>query len=470
MKRKGKSIINKTKSKEILNLKGGLLSMIGMTKEEILKRAQELKVKFVRLQFTDILGIPKNVEIPVRELGKALEGRIMFDGSSIQGFVRIEESDMFLKPDYSTFTINPWEEEKQVARLICDIYNNSNGSLPFEGCPRNNLKRVLKEVEEMGYSTNFGPEVEFFLFFKDQQGKATINTYDQASYFDLLPVDLGEEARRDMIIALEKLGFEIEASHHEVAPGQHEIDFRYTDALTAADRVMTLKLTAKTIALKHNLHVTFMPKPIFGIAGSGMHTHISLHKDGRNIFYDPTGKYELSKEALYFIGGLLKHAKGFTAITNPLVNSYKRLTPGYEAPVYIAWSERNRSPLVRIPAIRGESTRAELRSPDPSCNPYLAFAVILKSGLDGIKNQIDPGEPVRPNIYTMSKEEKKVRGIESLPSNLYEALKELEKDEVVKSALTEHILKNYIKAKREEWENYRTRVHQWELDRYLTIY
>ncbi len=233
---------------------------------------------------------------------------------------------------------------------------------------------------------------------------------------------------------------------------------------------MTLKLTAKTIALKHNLHVTFMPKPIFGIAGSGMHTHISLHKDGRNIFYDPTGKYELSKEALYFIGGLLKHAKGFTAITNPLVNSYKRLTPGYEAPVYIAWSERNRSPLVRIPAIRGESTRAELRSPDPSCNPYLAFAVILKSGLDGIKNQIDPGEPVRPNIYTMSKEEKKVRGIESLPSNLYEALKELEKDEVVKSALTEHILKNYIKAKREEWENYRTQVHQWELDRYLTIY
>ena len=434
----------------------------------ILNKAKELNIKFIRLRFTDILGMPKNVEIPVRELKKALNGEIMFDGSSIQGFVRIEESDMYLKPDYSTFTLNPWEEEKDVARITCDVYN-PDGS-PFVGCPRNNLKRVLKEVEEMGYSTNLGPEVEFFLFFRDQEGKATTNTHDQGSYFDLLPVDLGEEARRDMVIALEKLGFEIEASHHEVAPGQHEIDFKYCDALTAADRIMTLKLTGKTIALKHNLHVTFMPKPVFGINGSGMHTHISLFKNGKNVFYDPKGKCELSKEALYFIGGLLRHAKGFTAITNPLVNSYKRLTPGYEAPVYIAWSERNRSPLVRVPAARGLGARAELRSPDPSCNPYLAFAVVLKAGIDGIKNQIDPGEPVSQNIYTMSKEKKKSLGIESLPSTLKEALSELNKDEVVKSALTDHILENYIEAKREEWEDYRIRVHQWELDRYLTIY
>lgn len=439
-----------------------------MTKEMILNKVEELNIKFVRLRFTDILGMPKNVEIPVRELGKALNGEIMFDGSSIQGFVRIEESDMYLKPDYSTFTVNPWEEEKDVARITCDVYN-PDGS-PFEGCPRNNLKKVLKEIEEMGYSTNLGPEVEFFLFFRDQEGEATTKTHDRGGYFDLLPVDLGEEARRDMVIALEKLGFEIEASHHEVAPGQHEIDFRYCNALTSADRIMTLKLTGKTIALKHNLHVTFMPKPIFGINGSGMHTHISLFKNGENIFYNSNGKYQLSKEALYFIGGLLRHAKGFTAITNPLVNSYKRLTPGYEAPVYIAWSERNRSPLIRVPAARGDGTRAELRSPDPSCNPYLAFAVMLKAGIDGIKNQIDPGEPVSQNIYTMSKEEKISLGIESLPSTLNEALLELDKDEVVKSALTDHILKNYIEAKREEWESYRIQVHQWELDRYLTIY
>jgi len=439
-----------------------------VSKEEILKKVKELNAKFIRLRFTDILGMPKNVEIPVREFEKALDGKIMFDGSSIQGFVRIEESDMYLKPDYATFTINPWEEEKDVARITCDVYN-PDGS-PFDGCPRNNLIRVLKEVEEMGYATNFGPEMEFFLFFRDEKGKATTKTHDQGGYFDLLPVDLGEEARRDMVIALEKLGFEIEAAHHEVAPGQHEIDFRYCDALTAADRIMTLKLTSKTIASKHNLHVTFMPKPIFGINGSGMHTHISLFKKDNNIFYDPKNKYQLSQEALYFIGGLLAHAKGFTAITNPLVNSYKRLAPGYEAPVYIAWSERNRSPLIRIPAAREEATRVELRSPDPSCNPYLAFAVMLKAGIDGIKNQMDPGLPVNRNIYTMNKEERESLGIESLPATLSDALLELEKDEVIKSALTGHILENYIEAKKEEWENYRICVHQWELDRYLTIY
>jgi len=308
-----------------------------MTKEMILNKAKELNIKFIRLRFTDILGMPKNVEIPVRELEKALNGEIMFDGSSIQGFVRIEESDMFLKPDYSTFTVNPWEEEKDVARITCDVYNPDGSS--FDGCPRNNLKKVLKEIEDMGYSTNLGPEVEFFLFYRDQEGEATTKTHDRGGYFDLLPVDLGEEARRDMVIALEKLDFEIEASHHEVAPGQHEIDFRYCDALTAADRIMTLKLTGKTIALKHNLHVTFMPKPVFVINGSGMHTHISLFKNGKNIFYNPNGKYQLSKEALYFIGGLLRHAKGFTAITNPLVNSYKRLTPGLLGQQHILWCE-----------------------------------------------------------------------------------------------------------------------------------
>jgi len=437
-------------------------------KEVILEKVKKLKIKFIRLRFTDILGMPKNVEIPIREFEKALDGKIMFDGSSIQGFVRIEESDMYLKPDYSTFTINPWEEEKDVARITCDVYN-PDGS-PFEGCPRTNLKRVVREIEKMGFTAYFGPEMEFFLFFKDENGEATTKTHDQGGYFDLLPIDLGEEARRDMVISLEKSGFEIEASHHEVAPGQHEIDFRYSDALTTADRIMTLKLTGKTIALKHNLHVTFMPKPVFGINGSGMHTHISLFKNGDNIFYNPNEKYQLSKEALYFIGGLLTHAKGFTAITNPLVNSYKRLTPGYEAPVYIAWSERNRSPLIRVPAARGEGTRAELRSPDPSCNPYLAFAVILKAGMDGIANQIDPGEPVSQNIYTMSEEEKISLGIESLPDTLDKALNELEKDEVVKSALTDHILRNYTEAKREEWETYRIQVHQWELDRYLIIY
>ncbi len=439
-----------------------------VTKEMILEKVKGLKVKFIRLRFTDILGTPKNVEIPIRELEKALDAKIMFDGSSIQGFVRIEESDMYLKPDYSTFMVNPWEEENDVARITCDVYN-PDGS-PFEGCPRNNLKRVVREVEKMGFTANFGPEMEFFLFCKDENGGVTAKTHDKGGYFDLLPIDLGEETRRDMVISLEKLGFEIEASHHEVAPGQHEIDFRYSDALTTADRIMTLKLTSKTIALKHNLHVTFMPKPILGINGSGMHTHLSLYKNGNNIFYNPDGKYKLSKEALYFIGGLLKHAKGFTAITNPLVNSYKRLTPGYEAPVYIAWSERNRSPLIRVPAIRGEGTRAELRSPDPSCNPYLAFAVILKAGMDGIVNQIDPGEPVSKNIYAMSEEEKMSLGIESLPDTLNQALEELKKDEVVKSALTDHILKNHIEAKKEEWETYRIQVHQWELDRYLTIY
>ncbi len=438
------------------------------TKEMILKKADELKIRFIRLKFTDIMGIPKNIEVPVRDLNKALDGEIMFDGSSVQGFCRIEESDMYLKPDYDTFMVNPWEEERDVARIICDITNPDK--TPFAGCARTNLKRVLANLKEKGFTANFGPEMEFYIFGRDEQGKATTSTNDQASYFDLSPVDLGEEIRRDMVITLEKQGFEIEASHHEVGPGQHEIDFKYSDGITTADRIMVLKLTSKTIAMWHNLHVTFMPKPVFGIAGNGMHTNISLFRNGTNAFYDPDSKNQLSQEALYFIGGLMKHAKGLTAITNPLVNSYKRLTSGYEAPVYIAWSHRNRSPLIRIPIARKDGTRIELRSPDPSCNPYLSFAAILTAGMDGIERKIMPPDPVSENIYAMDEKQLKKYGIENLPSNLKESLEELKKDKALQGSLTEHIFQNYLRAKYQEWENYSISVHPWELEQYLSVF
>lgn len=439
-----------------------------VTKEMILKKVEELKIRFVRLKFTDIMGIPKNVEIPVRDLEKALDGGIMFDGSSVQGFCRIEESDMYLQPDFNTFMVNPWEEEQDVARIICDIVNPDK--TPFSGCARTNLKRVLVELKKLGFTANFGPEMEFYLFGRDEQNAVTTKTNDQASYFDLSPVDLGEEIRRDMVITLEKLGFEVEASHHEVGPGQHEIDFRYSDGITTADRIMVLKLTSKTIAMWHNLHVTFMPKPVYGIAGSGMHTNISLFKNGSNAFYDPNNKHGLSQEALYFIGGLMRHAKGLAAITNPLVNSYKRLTSGYEAPVYIAWSHRNRSPLIRVPIAREDATRIELRCPDPSCNPYLAFAVILSAGMDGIQRKIMPPDPVSENIYTMDESQLKKFGIESLPGDLKEALEEFKKDKVLHQGLTEHIISNYLRAKYQEWECYSLQVHPWELEQYLSIY
>ena len=438
-------------------------------KEDVKRLVDKFNVKFIRLQFTDILGAIKNVAIPVDQLEKALDGELMFDGSSIEGFVRIEESDMYLKPDPSTFAILPWRpKEGAVARLICDIYT-SDGE-PFEGCPRCTLKRVTKEAEEMGFVMNAGPEPEFFLFNRDENGEATTETHDQAGYFDLAPVDLGEHARRDIVLALEEMGFEIEASHHEVAPGQHEIDFKYADALTTADRIATFRFVVRTIALQHNLHATFMPKPIYGINGSGMHTHQSLFRGDENAFYDPDSKYQLSEIALYYIGGLIKHAKGFTAITNPLVNSYKRLVPGYEAPVYIAWSERNRSPLIRVPAKRGKSTRVELRSPDPSCNPYLAMAVMLKAGLDGIKNRIMPPEPVNINVYNLDAVDRIKQNIESLPGSLYEAVQELKKDEVIREALGEHIFNHFVEAKEKEWDVYRAQVHQWELDQYLKTY
>jgi len=439
-----------------------------ITKDMILKKAEELKIRFVRLKFTDIMGIPKNIEVPIRELKKALDGEIMFDGSSVQGFCRIEESDMYLQPDLNTFMVNPWEEEQDVARIICDVVNPDK--TPFAGCARTNLKRVLSELKKKGLTANFGPEMEFYLFEKDEQNKATTNTKDQASYFDLAPVDLGEEIRRDMVLTLEKLGFEVEASHHEVGPGQHEIDFKYSDGITTADRIMVLKLTSKTIAMWHNLHVTFMPKPVYGIAGSGMHTNISLFRNGSNAFYDPDNKHGLSEEALYFIGGIMKHAKGLAAITNPLVNSYKRLTSGYEAPVYIAWSHRNRSPLIRVPVARGDSTRIELRCPDPSCNPYMAFAAIIYAGMDGIERKIMPPDPVSENIYSMDETQLKKFGIDNLPGNLKDALEEFKKDKVLHNGLTDHIISNYLRAKYHEWDLYSLNVHPWEVEQYLTMY
>lgn len=440
-----------------------------MSKDDVLKAAKDLNVRFVRLQFTDILGVIKNVAIPAEQLPKALDGQLMFDGSSIEGFVRIEESDMFLRPDPNTWAIFPWKpREGPTARLICDIYNIDG--TPFEGCPRSTLKRVVAEAEAMGYTMNAGPEAEFFLFHRDAEGKATTQTHDQGSYFDLGPIDQGEEARRDMVITLQQMGFEIETSHHEVAPGQHEIGFRYADAVTTADNIATFRFVVRTVAKMHGLHATFMPKPIFGVNGSGMHIHQSLFKDGENAFYDPDAPYGLSQVALYYLGGLLHHARGFTAITNPLVNSYKRLVPGYEAPVYIAWSEHNRSPLVRVPARRGVGTRLELRSPDPSCNPYLALAVTLKAGLDGIKRKILPPAPVNRNVYRMTPEERAELGIVNLPASLEEALAELMMDEVMQAALGEHICNNFIEAKQIEWDVYRSQVHQWEIDQYLNIF
>jgi len=438
-----------------------------LTHDDVRNLARELGVKFIRLQFTDIFGVLKNVSITVEQLDKALDGELMFDGSSIEGFVRIEESDMYLRPDPSTFVVFPWKpREGAVARLICDIYDANEE--PFTGDPRYVLRRAIAEAAEMGYTMNVGPEAEFFLFHVDSDGRPTTITHDRAGYFDLTPVDLGENARRDMVITLEQMGFEIEASHHEVAPGQHEIDFKYSDALDIADKIVTFKFVVRTIAQRHGLHATFMPKPIFGIAGSGMHLNQSLMKNGTNAFYDPERENQLSKDCMYYIGGLMAHAPAITAIANPNVNSYKRLVSGYEAPVYIAWSYRNRSPLVRVPAKRGPSTRIELRSPDPSCNPYLALAACLRAGLDGIKNQIEPPPSCDRNIYKLTAAERRDLGIGTLPQDLKEALVELSKDEVIKDTLGEHVFQRFMEAKRIEWDRYRTQVHPWELEEYLT--
>jgi glutamine synthetase len=436
---------------------------------DVLALAKEQNVRFVRLQFSDVLGMVKNVDIPVSQLPKALDGQIMFDGSSIEGFVRIEESDMLLRPDPATFAIFPWDEgQGRTARLICDVCHPDG--TPFEGDPRSTLKRVLGEAQKMGFTMMVGSEPEFFLFERGPDGKPTTKPSDHGSYFDLVPLDRSEACRRDITAALMEMGFDIEAAHHEVAPGQHEIDFKYADAVTTADNISTFRFVARTIALKHNLWASFMPKPVFGVAGSGMHLHQSLFRGDENAFHDPNGPHELSDLCRSYIAGLLEHAPAYTAICNPLVNSYKRLVPGYEAPVYIAWSLANRSPLVRVPARRGKSTRVELRSPDPSCNPYLALAVTLAAGLDGIKRNLTPPERVERNLYEMSREERAEEGIAALPGNLISALEALKKDDVIQAALGEHLLLAFLEAKQIEWDIYRSQVHAWELDQYLAMF
>ena len=443
--------------------------MVGATKSDVLELTEKLNVRFMRLQFTDILGINKNVEIPSTQFEKALTGDIMFDGSSIEGFVRIEESDMLLVPDLETFLVYPWgDDENRICRLVCDIHRPDGE--PFVGDPRGRLKAALAKAKQLGFTMNAGMEAEFFLFRPDASGEATTATHDVGGYFDLAPTDLGEDARRAMVDTLERMGFEVEAAHHEVAHGQHEIDFRYADALKTADNIATFRFVVKQVATQFGLLASFMPKPIFGQNGSGMHTHQSLFKGRENAFWDQSAEWELSKTALHYIGGLLRHARGMCAITNPLVNSYKRLVPGYEAPVNVAWSMRNRSPMIRIPDRRGLGTRIELRIPDPSANPYLALAVQLAAGLDGVTTKADAREPVNTNIWEMSHRERRRLRIDDLPHNLEEACNELEKDDVMTEALGEHITNHFLAAKRQEWQEYISQVSPWELENYLAKY
>ncbi|WP_208558770.1 type I glutamate--ammonia ligase [Marinilactibacillus kalidii] len=447
--------------------------MTTTTKEYIKDQVKEKNVRFLRLMFTDILGIIKNVEVPISQLDKVLDGQMMFDGSSIEGFVRIQESDMYLSPDLDTWLVFSWETDSskkgKVARLICDI-TNPDGT-PFVGDPRTNLKRILKEAEDMGFTEfNLGPEPEFFLFKLNENDEVTENLNDNGGYFDLAPNDLAENCRRDIVLELEDLGFEIEASHHEVAPGQHEIDWKYANAVEACDNIQTFKLIVKTVARKYGLHATFMAKPIFGINGSGMHCNMSLFNESGNAFFDENGPMQLSDTAYKFMAGLMEHAAAFTAVTNPTVNSYKRLVPGYEAPVYIAWSGRNRTPMIRVPESRGLSTRLEVRSVDPTTNPYLALAVMLKAGLDGIKRDLKAVDPTTDNIYEMDTAELDDKGIESLPGSLHEAVQNLKEDAVIIEALGEHIFKNFVATKTVEWDQYKATVSQWEKDQYLNLY
>ena len=442
------------------------------TRDQIEDILAKENVKFLRLSFTDIMGMNKNVEVPTSQFHKALDGEVLFDGSSIQGFVRIEESDMLLQPDYDTFRIFPWSTagHGKVARILCDV-KNPDGSL-FDGCPRSVLIRQMEAATTIGTQLNAGPEAEFFLFERDEKGNVTTITHDEAGYFDAAPIDNAEVARCEITNSLHAMGLEVEAAHHEVAPGQHEIDFRYGNALHTADNLTTFKFVVRKVAKDFGLHATFMPKPIFGINGSGMHVHLSLfNTDGtKNLFYDEGAEWQLSKTALHFIAGVMEHARAICAITNPLVNSFKRLVPGYEAPTHIAWSMRNRSPMIRIPERRGVGTRMELRMPDPSCNPYLAFSAILAAGLDGIRNELIPPAPVNKNIYNMSARERARNKIGMLPGNLSEAITALEKDEVVRDGLGTHVASHFIAAKRQEWQDYIGQVHGWELKRYLGTY
>ncbi len=436
--------------------------------EYVLKMAKEHDVKFIRLWFTDILGMLKSFAITVEELENALEQGMGFDGSSIQGFARIDESDMVALPDPDTFQLLPWRprEHHAVARMFCDILKP--GGEPFEGDPRYVLKRNLKRAAEKGYTFYVGPELEYF-YFRDSQGTEML---DAGGYFDMTPLDTATDLRRDTVLTLEEMGIGVEYSHHEVAASQHEIDMRYTDALTMADNVMTYRLVVKQIALTHGVYATFMPKPVFGINGSGMHVHQSLFKDGQNAFFDKDDVYYLSKVGKCYIAGLLMHAPEITSVTNQWVNSYKRLVPGYEAPVYLSWARRNRADLIRVPEYqpgKEKSTRIEFRSPDPACNPYLAFSVMLAAGLEGIEKGYEAPEPVEENVYEMSEEERERRGIRTLPGSLIEAVQLTEKSEVVRKALGEHVFDAFIKNKKIEWDQYRSQVTDYELQKYLPI-
>jgi glutamine synthetase len=435
---------------------------------KLLERIKKDDVQFVRLQFTDVMGMPKNAAIPVEQVEKSLTEGTWFDGSSIEGFTRIEESDMLLKADPASYAVLPWRPaDGKVARFVCDVY--TYGNKPFEGDPRYALKKVMAEAAKMGYTFNTGPELEFFLF-NLVNGKPSTEFSDTGAYFDLAPNDASENVRREIVLSLRQMGFEIEMSHHEVAPSQHEINFKYTDAVTTADRVVTQKYATKAIALKYGLHASFMAKPIGGINGSGMHTHGSLSKGGKNAFADADAEKGLSQTALYYIGGILKHAKAITRVANPTINSYRRLVPGYEAPCYISWSTTNRSALIRVPAARGNGTRAEFRSPDPMCNPYLTFACMLAAGLDGVKNKIMPPESTDVNIYHLTEKERKKMKIDMLPGSLVESQAHLMNDKVLCDALGSHIVENLAKIAEAETEAFRLTVHPWDLDRYLATY
>lgn len=439
-----------------------------ITAEDIKKSVKDNDVRFLRLAFTDINGTSKAVEVPTSQLDKVLTNDIRFDGSSIDGFVRLEESDMVLYPDFSTWAVLPWGDEKggKIGRLVCSVHK-TNGE-PFEGDPRNNLKRVLKEMEEMGFSDfDIGFEAEFHLFKLGEDGNWTTEVPDHASYFDMTSDDEGARCRRDIVETLENIGFEVEAAHHEVGDGQQEIDFRFDDALTTADRVQTFKMVVREVARKHGLYATFMAKPVEGQAGNGMHTNMSLFKDGKNVFYDKDGEFHLSDTALYFLNGILEHARAITAIGNPTVNSYKRLIPGFEAPVYISWASKNRSPLVRIPDAEEINTRLEMRSADPTANPYLLLAACLTAGLNGIKEAKKPMAPITSNVFEMSEEERAKRGIKPLPSTLHNAVKAFKADPLIQEALGEHLTQSFFDSKNLEWSKYTQSVSDWERDRYM---
>ena len=440
--------------------------MAKYTKQDIINMVAEEDVEFIRMQFTDIEGNFKNVAITASQLEKVLSNNCMFDCSLVEGMLPTDNADMFLYPDLDTFTIFPWRPQQgKVARFICDVYRADR--TPFEGDCRYILKKALQEAQALGYTFEIGPECEFFLFNADENGRPTTNTNEQAGFLDMGPLDNGENARRDIVLTLEDMGFQVESSHHEKAPSQHEIDFRYDEALATADNIMTFKLAVKTIAKHHGLHATFMPKPRKEFCGSGMHINMSLRKDGKNVFDDPSDKNGLSKEAYYFMGGLMKHVKGICAVTNPLVNSYKRLKPGFEAPVFIAWSTLGANTLIRIPNIRGEHTRIELRSPDPAANPYLAIAACLMAGLDGIKNKIEPKPESRESMNALAEEDAAIRRLEKLPTDLLEACKEMRKDTLLRDLLGDRVLEQFYHSKVSAWKEYDSQVTSWEIDSYL---